>query len=137
MTEAGGERVSLARKLLNAAKGGATWAAALATGDVADEATVETRRAICRDCPARTIRQLPSMTSPSAWCGEPFADRTTAEKVEDRSCGCLLFGKTLVASQSCPQDKWRAVPLTVNGQSSSQSNGLRATGAEASGSTPE
>lgn len=106
------ERVSFARKMLTAAKGGVTWATALATGDVADEETTEKRRAICRDCPMKTVAQLPGMTSPSSWCGKPLEDHTKEPELEARSCGCLLFGKTMVASESCPQQKWTAVTLT-------------------------
>lgn len=106
------DRISLASRLLTAAKGGAIWAKALATGDIAPEQTTEERRAICRTCESRRVEQLPGMTSPGAWCGPPLENRIGEEEIANRTCGCLLYGKTMVASESCPQAKWKAVTLT-------------------------
>jgi hypothetical protein len=103
------------QKGLTAAKGGAVWAKAIATGDVADETTIEERRAICRQCPTMTVEALPGMTSPSAWCGKPFVANLKDLDPSKRSCGCLLAGKTAVASQNCPQAKWEAIQRTPSG----------------------
>jgi hypothetical protein len=100
------------QKGLTAAKGGAVWAKAIATGDVADEATIEERRAICRQCPMMTVEALPGMTSPSAWCGKPFVANLKDPDPSKRACGCLLAGKTAVASQSCPQTRWTCTAQT-------------------------
>lgn len=108
----GSDRVSIAHKLLTAAHGGLTWAKAIATGDVAPEEVTEQRRQICNACPMRTVAKLAGMDAESTWCGPPFEDHTTEADEAKRSCGCLLYGATLVASKSCPQGKWIAVPLT-------------------------
>lgn len=81
---------------LEGAKGGAKFLEAIRAGDWADDAAVEARRARCRACPSRVRRWG------SDWCGEPLT-------ATDRTCGCLVYGKTLVGSEACPQGQWGAV----------------------------
>lgn len=79
--------------------GAAKFAAAVATGDVADDGTTEARRDICRACPSRVRKIAPGAAFESDWCGEPLSPT-------DATCGCLLLGKTMVKSERCPQGKW-------------------------------
>lgn len=88
-------------RVVAAARGGAKYAEALAAGDWANSNTVKERRAICNACSSRVELRLHGMEQPSAWCGQPFV-----EDHENRTCGCLLYGKTLVGSSVCPQNKW-------------------------------
>lgn len=83
--------------------GGARLATALATGDWADDGTVEARRGLCRGCPARNRTKADGADQESDWCGEPLL------AVEGKSCGCVIALKTAVASESCPRGKWGAV----------------------------
>lgn len=57
--------------------------------DLADEATIEARRAICRACP----HAMPHEKNPAKF--------GACEK-----CGCRLQAKTAIASESCPIGKW-------------------------------
>jgi hypothetical protein len=82
-----------ASRIATGLRGGATYAVALATGDMAPDAVVEARRAICRECPSR-VRALGN-----DWCGEPLTETAT-------ECGCNLYAKTAVGSERCPQGKW-------------------------------
>lgn len=97
-----------------AAKGAAKFAAAVASGDVACDEDVAYRRGVCRACPSRERVQVPGASEPSDWCGPPLEDRTnvplTIEGKEVPTCGCLLAGKTMVASEYCPQGLWGSVP---------------------------
>jgi len=95
----------LTQKALVGVNGGLGYVVALGSGDKADDATVDTRRAICRACPTRERAALP-LCAVSDWCGEPLV--VTAD-----SCGCLLAGKTAVASEGCPQGKWGPVERTT------------------------
>lgn len=90
-------------------KGAVRWATAVATGDMADDATVAERRAICRECPSRVRKVASGALAESDWCGEPLVDRTG--EADAPTCGCLLQGATSVASKSCPQGKWVAVTV--------------------------
>ncbi len=87
-------------------KGAAKFAAATATGDIADDATIEARRAICRECTYRVRKMHPlgmiGVDAESDWCGEPLVETPT-------TCGCLLAGKTAVGSEGCPQELWGPV----------------------------
>ena len=77
---------------------GATQAAVRwAGGDRADDATVEHRRAACRDCPSR-VRHIGV-----DFCGEAFVDRM--DEVQP-TCGCSLV-KVFIESESCPQGRWQ------------------------------
>lgn len=99
-------------KALNAVKGGLRFSLAIASGDEAHADTVNARRAVCRDCPNYRITAAPGALEPSSWCGEPFVTTT-------KTCGCLIAGKTLVASECCPSGRWSSVPpalsVTVEG----------------------
>jgi hypothetical protein len=92
-----------ASKLAIGLRGGATYAVALATGDMAADDVVGARRAICRECPSRTRKALPGMTSESDWCGEPLQERFDAVPP---TCGCSVGLKSAVGSERCPQGKW-------------------------------
>ncbi len=87
-------------KALTAARGGRKFALAILSGDVADNAEQVRRRAVCQACPTRVRKQLPGMTGPADWCGEPLVE------VKGKSCGCLLAGLTAVASSKCSQSRW-------------------------------
>jgi hypothetical protein len=111
--------------LWTALKGAESYRAAMAAGDVASEDEQLSRAAICAACPSRTSRRVDSIKATASYCGEPFNDRR--EEADKPTCGCLIAitndgetisqaGKTMVASEQCPQKKWLAVPLTVNGQ---------------------
>jgi hypothetical protein len=88
-------------RLLVGAQGGAKFLKAMLTGDIAPDEAIEERGAKCRQCPTR-VRASVSVEPPSDWCGQPLL------VVPGVSCGCLLVGKTAVASESCPQEKWSA-----------------------------
>lgn len=94
--------VSLAQ-VLTGMRGGRKFALAILKGDVADEATIEARRAICRECPSRVRTAVLGMKSESDWCGNPLE---ASMKADPPVCGCLLAGKTAVGSERCPQAKW-------------------------------
>lgn len=90
-----------------AAKGAKTFTIAVLSGDMASAEAVEARRAICRACPSRVRAVAPGAIAESDWCGSPLADR--GPKTGPPTCHCLLAGKTMVASQACPQGKWGPV----------------------------
>jgi hypothetical protein len=90
-------------RVLNGARGGAKFARALARGDIADDATIEARRAICRECPSRVRKAVLKMKSESDWCGDPLQP---GMRMDPPTCGCLLAGKTAVGSETCPQGRW-------------------------------
>lgn len=94
-------------QLLEGAAGAAKFASAIATGDIAPDNEVEFRRSVCLACPTRKRVQLLGMDAPGDWCGNPLLPAD-----QPPSCGCLIYGKTLVASERCPQNKWRAVKAT-------------------------
>lgn len=91
--------MNLAHMVMNGVAGAARFAEALALGDVADDAAVDRRRSVCRACPSRVRAVAPGAIFESDWCGEPLVD-------DGRTCGCLIYGKTLVGSEACPQGKW-------------------------------
>lgn len=84
---------------LNGVYGAGRFLAAAASGDIADDATVDERRAVCRECPYRVRKTAIGAIAESDWCGQPL-------EVTKNTCGCLVSGKTLVASESCPSGKW-------------------------------
>lgn len=94
--------ISLAQ-VLTGMRGGATFAKALAAGDMADAETIEARRAICRGCPSRVRKAVAGMKAESDWCGDPLK---ASMRGPTPVCGCLLAGKTAVGSEHCPQAKW-------------------------------
>jgi len=89
--------------MLVAAKGGGRYALAVISGDMADSASIDARRAICRSCGACHVLTADGATAPSSWCGEPFIEDDTPG---EESCGCLIVGKTAVGSERCPRGKW-------------------------------
>lgn len=91
----------LASKAMVGAHGAGKYLAALATGDRAGDAEIERRRAICRACPTRQRKKLPGMDAEADWCGPALE-----EIADPPSCGCLIYGKTSVGSEACPQGKW-------------------------------
>lgn len=96
-----------ARDVWTAIKGGRRYFAAIASGDVADEATQAARAAKCWACKSSTSRTTQAGTG--VHCGAAFRETAT-------TCGCLVSiriegqtlpaGKTVVASERCPQQKW-------------------------------
>lgn len=89
------------------AHGATKYAAAWATGDRAPAEVIAKRRETCRYCPDQAIQRALMSDGVSSWCGRPFVD--TGD-----TCGCLLAGKTSIASEACPQGKWVAVTIGVN-----------------------
>lgn len=84
---------------LNGVYGAGKFLAAAMTGDLADDATVDARRAVCRDCPYRVRMVAPGAMGESDWCGTPLT-------VTAKTCGCVCAAKTLVKSESCPSGRW-------------------------------
>ena len=89
-----------------AALGAGKYVAAIALGDVASDFVIDHRRAICRVCDSRRHEQAAEDDAVSDWCGDPLKSQLTAVLP---TCGCLIAGKTAVASEECPQEKWRKV----------------------------
>ena len=61
----------------------------------ADDLTAA-RRNVCRTCPSATRNPA-------------FVDRTSrglTTRSRCASCGCLIAGKTMLASERCPEGKW-------------------------------
>lgn len=94
-------------------KGAAKYARAVALGDIASADEIMRRREICRGCNAYNVALFPaeqggdSTDAPSAWCGPALVEILhEGVPIEERSCGCLLAGKTAVASEECPRKKW-------------------------------
>ena len=81
--------------------GAAKYAAAIASGDIASEEVTEQRREVCRACPSRVRKSPMPGVAESDWCGSPMEET-------EKTCGCLLFAATMVASKECPQKKWLA-----------------------------
>lgn len=82
-----------------AAKGAAKYVRAVASGDIAPADVVCSRRAACAACISRQ----------GEYCGPMFVDLTSSALP---TCGCLVEGKTAVASEACPQGRWGAVTGT-------------------------
>lgn len=92
------------RPIWTLAKGATKYAAAWLAGDRAPQAEITKRRNVCKVCPDMTVARALMSDGVSSWCGRPFVD--TGD-----TCGCLLAGKTSIASEKCPQGKW--TPVTV------------------------
>lgn len=99
------ELAQLGARLMVGAAGAAKFATALARGDVAPDCEVKYRRSVCLSCPTRKRLQVGEMEAPGDWCGNPLMPADSPP-----SCGCLIYGKTLVGSEVCPQGKWGVVP---------------------------
>ncbi len=91
----------IGKQMLTGAAGGVKFAAALAAGDLAPDKEVTYRRSICLACPTRKRVALAGMDAEADWCGNPLMPAD-----QPPSCGCLIYGKTLFDSESCPQGKW-------------------------------
>ena len=102
------------RWLWSAVKGGWKYFAAIQSGDIANDIDAEKRARICAACSAFDEVATGREDLRAAYCG-------TGEPEEDgATCGCLVTirvnglplraaGKTVVASEECPRNKWRAV----------------------------
>lgn len=98
-----------------ASYGARKYAAAIASGDIAHETHIRMRRGTCRACPSMWVGIAKEDTEESSWCGRPEPGGMNAALP---TCGCFIAGKTAVASEECPQGKWKAVKrveLTVGG----------------------
>lgn len=87
-------------------KGAARFTGAILSGDIADPAIYDARRAVCRACPMRFSKQWDDAQSPSDYCGDPEIPPKCNAPPSEAHCGCLLRLKTLVASEKCPQARW-------------------------------
>ena len=102
-------------RLVEGYRGGEKFAQAIRSGDVCSRADAAERRRLCKACPGKVDASIFGLV-PSSWCGPPLEDRTGEEYGSARTCGCLLLGKTLVASEVCPRGEWDAVkPRTASG----------------------
>ncbi len=122
--------------LWTALAGAGRYAAAVASGDIADAEALRLRVARCRTCPTARIHAVPLTGAWSAFCGPPFVDRTGEEPA---SCGCLVAwapaqptdgdqatirlrvlaalqpaGKLCVASERCPAGRWESCNQVPN-----------------------
>jgi hypothetical protein len=80
---------------INAAIHGAIGLAkSLLAVDLADAATIEARRVICRACP----EAVPCAKIIGKFC-------------QCKKCGCLLTAKTKLAAEFCPLGHWKAVAV--------------------------
>jgi hypothetical protein len=91
-----------------ALRGAEKYRHAVASGDVASEQVQEERANKCWACPSSTSRTTASNAT-GVFCGAPFRETPI-------TCGCLTAiriegktyagGKTVVASEQCPQKRW-------------------------------
>jgi hypothetical protein len=98
------------REVWTALRGAEKYRRAVADGDVADPATQQARADKCWACPSSTSRTT-AANATGVFCGTPFRDGVM-------TCGCLVAvriegktyagGKTVVASEQCPQDRWQS-----------------------------
>lgn len=119
------------------AVGARRYLEAIAGGDVAGDADVRGRDAVCRVCPRRVVAQSPGGVSgwAYAWCGVPLTplgpgesaraavtaitregrpvggdwERVAWDGVVGPACGCLLELKARVATEACPEGRWGPV----------------------------
>ena len=66
---------------------------ALAGNNRATPDQIEERATLCRECPSKQRKHGID------WCGDPLIK--TAE-----TCGCVVWAKSRVAGEECPQGKW-------------------------------
>jgi hypothetical protein len=76
--------------------GAAGLAKAVVGLGLADKATIESRRAICRECP----EAIPCAKAIGRFC-------------QCRKCGCLLKAKTKLSSEACPLGHWKTSGLAT------------------------
>ena len=106
--------------------GAAKYAAAMALGDVAPPEVQQKRAATCATCPHSWRYTLPVLNVVYETCGPEGRENLHGTDVP--TCGCLVYyvepqdaidrdtehmrarpaGKTCVASESCPQNRWGA-----------------------------
>lgn len=86
---------------LTSVYGASKFIAAAMTGDIADDATVDARRAVCFTCPNRVRKVAPLALAESDWCGQ-----VPGEPEKPGTCSCLIPAKTIVGSSVCPSGKW-------------------------------
>lgn len=100
-----------------AIKGADRYRSAMAAGDIAGDNDAKARAEICSNCPSRVRHDIKAIDGTAGYCGSPFVVAMVGEKP---TCGCLVTltvggefspaGKTLVASEECPQKLWAACP---------------------------
>ncbi len=88
-----------------ALKGAGAFVSAIASGDIADDATYEGRLGVCARCPNRVDETAPGADGPSSWCGRAFQPNDGGDG-GPVTCGCLLLVKCLVKSEACPEHRW-------------------------------
>lgn len=98
----GSHNLSVFERALVGVHGATRFLSAVMRGDRAPDAVVLERRAKCLVCPYRQRMIAPGAVAESDFCGTPFV-------VTEKTCGCLVAGKTLVGGESCPQGKWGPV----------------------------
>jgi hypothetical protein len=102
------------RFLWVALKGAWKYARAVAIGDIASPIEEIHRAAICARCSAHDVVETSKAGVCAGYCGK------TETHGANSTCGCLVTmtingqieaaGKTKVASECCPRDKWNAAP---------------------------
>lgn len=118
----GSELVSLAlrgclrpRHLWLAIQGAERYQEAVKTGDIAEQSEQDRRALKCASCRSQCRRGKDQVDATAIYCGPPLE-----EHEHPPTCGCLVAllvegravpaGKTVVASEACPQGRWSAVP---------------------------
>lgn len=93
-------------------RGGRKYVRAIVSNDIAPDDVVNQRRTACALCSLRTTESHGGEVT-SNWCGVRMEDNTDIEG----GCGCLIEGKTAVASEECPHGHWGPVEITVGATS--------------------
>jgi hypothetical protein len=93
-----------------ALRGAEKYRRAVASGDIASESIQEERANVCWSCPSSTSRTATENIT-AVHCGQAYRDT-------GKTCGCLVLvrvngqiapaGKTVVASEACPQGRWQS-----------------------------
>lgn len=92
--------------------GSSKFLAALVSGHVRSESDAQACVNVCADCPSLQSWDTELPNTVSHWCGTP-----SKEDHIRKTCGCLVgvtinggtimpAGKTLVSTESCPQNRW-------------------------------
>ena len=108
------------RFLWVALKGAWKYARSVALGDVAHPEEQLRRVMICAGCDALDRVQTSKNEITSGYCGRTITEGSNP------TCGCLVMmtvgltisaaGKTKVASECCPRDKWNAAPRSIESE---------------------
>lgn len=85
-------------------EGAYQYVAAVASGDVADDATMEHRASVCASCPSRVADD--AHPDRLGYCGPAFQDRMNDDN--SPTCGCPIEPMVAVASKRCPQHKFQS-----------------------------